>query len=52
MCGRYFIDLDRDIEIKKVVEEIQDRLKDAPELQNMKSGESNKLCSSHYKGAT
>ncbi|MGI1658246.1 MAG: SOS response-associated peptidase [Desulfitobacterium sp.] len=40
MCGRYFIATEQDdAEIKKIIEEVNDRFKDTPELSKMKTGE-------------
>ncbi|HWQ89253.1 MAG TPA: SOS response-associated peptidase family protein [Desulfitobacteriaceae bacterium] len=40
MCGRYFIDLGQaESEIIKIIEEVNDRCKNTPELEAMKTGE-------------
>jgi putative SOS response-associated peptidase YedK len=40
MCGRYFIATDNEeSEIKKIIEQVNDRYKNSPELSEMKAGE-------------
>jgi putative SOS response-associated peptidase YedK len=39
MCGRFYMDPEDAKEIKKIIEEINDKYKDAPELSALKTGE-------------
>lgn len=40
MCGRYFIAAEEEVsEIKKIIEQVNDRYKNSPELSKMKTGE-------------
>jgi len=40
MCGRYYIDDEEDIiEMREIIQKVNDRFKDTPELATMKTGE-------------